>query len=164
MSSGRFVREDALVEFKHSLQKGYSDLRKLELEFAMALDKTKLPWVRNPARGSGYGIPLITRGATKTFYPDFLVWNGDDIFALDPKGGHLLPEAATRKLLHVRAPSGGDSSLHVRLVSEGTWTVRNMPDCLQREPMTFLQPASITPEPIKKPWRRKVLYFIRLIL
>lgn len=117
-----FIREDALAEFKHSLHKGYSDLRKLELEFATALDKTKLPWVRNPARGSGYGIPLITRGATKTFYPDFLVWNGDDIFALDPKGGHLLPEAATRKLLHVRAPSGGDSSLHVRLVSEGTWT------------------------------------------
>src|SRR5438046_713665 len=32
---------------------------------------------------------------------------------------------------------------------------QNMPDCLHREPITVLQPASITPEPMKKPWRRK---------
>jgi putative transposase len=29
-------------------------------------------------------------------------------------------------------------------------TVQNMPDCLQREPMTVLQPASITPEPTNR--------------
>ena len=33
---------------------------------------------------------------------------------------------------------------------------QNMPECLQREPMSVLQPASMTPEPIKRPWRRKV--------
>ena len=32
-------------------------------------------------------------------------------------------------------------------------TVQNMPDCLQREPMTVLQPASMTPEPTNKCWR-----------
>jgi hypothetical protein len=36
---------------------------------------------------------------------------------------------------------------------------KNLPDCLQREPMSVLHPALMTPEPIKKPWRRKVLYF-----
>src|ERR1019366_4236225 len=29
-------------------------------------------------------------------------------------------------------------------------TVRNMPDCLQREPMMALQPASMTPEPTNR--------------
>lgn len=116
------VREDEIVPFKHSLHKGYSGLKPFELQFAKALDKIKLPWVRNPARGSGYGIPLITRGSSQTFYPDFLVWNGDDIFAIDPKGVHLVPEAAARKLLHLRPPVGGKTSLYVRLVSEGKWS------------------------------------------
>jgi hypothetical protein len=29
-------------------------------------------------------------------------------------------------------------------------TVQNMPDCFRREPITVLQPASITPEPMNK--------------
>ena len=33
-------------------------------------------------------------------------------------------------------------------------TVQNIPDCLRREPMTVLHPASITPEPTNKYWRR----------
>jgi predicted nucleic acid-binding protein len=33
-------------------------------------------------------------------------------------------------------------------------TVQNMPDCFRRDPMTVLQPASITPEPAKRCWRR----------
>src|SRR6266849_3067591 len=41
---------------------------------------------------------------------------------------------------------------------------QNMPDCLQREPITVLQPASMTPEPIKRPWRRKAPYCIRSTL
>lgn len=41
---------------------------------------------------------------------------------------------------------------------------QNMPDCLQRAPMTVLHPASTTPEPMKKPWRRKVPYYMRSTL
>jgi len=36
---------------------------------------------------------------------------------------------------------------------------QDMPDCLQREPMTVLHPASMTPEPMNKPWLRNVLSF-----
>ena len=35
-------------------------------------------------------------------------------------------------------------------------TVQNMPDCLRREPITVLQPASMTPEPTNKCWRRNL--------
>ena len=41
---------------------------------------------------------------------------------------------------------------------------QNMPDCLQRAPMTVLQPASTTPEPIKQPCARKAPYCIRATL
>jgi hypothetical protein len=33
-------------------------------------------------------------------------------------------------------------------------TVQNIPDCLSREAITVLHPASITPEPTNKRWRR----------
>ena len=61
-----FVRSDEVDLFNNALHPGYSGLRSFELRFAQALDKTDLPWVRNPPRGSGYGIPLITRGSSKT--------------------------------------------------------------------------------------------------
>src|ERR1700677_2045353 len=35
-------------------------------------------------------------------------------------------------------------------------TVQNMPDCLSREPITVLHPASMTPEPTNKCWRRNL--------
>src|SRR5690348_11881580 len=41
---------------------------------------------------------------------------------------------------------------------------QNMPDCLHRDPMTVLHPASTTPEPMKSPCCRNVLYFIRATL
>ena len=67
------MRPDDVVPFTNSAHEGYSGLNKLELAFAKALDETGYDWCRNPAR-SGYGIPLITLGATRNFYPDFLVW------------------------------------------------------------------------------------------
>jgi hypothetical protein len=33
-------------------------------------------------------------------------------------------------------------------------TVQNIPDCLRRDPITVLHPASMTPEPTKRCWRR----------
>lgn len=105
-----------VVPFVHSAHEGYSGLNKLEAAFAKALDATGLDWCRNPSR-SGYGIPLITLGATKTFYPDFLVWQGKDVFALDTTGGHLLADKTTRKLLSVSPPKGLAGRLIVRFIS-----------------------------------------------
>jgi type III restriction enzyme len=42
------------------------------------------------------------------------------VFALDPKGDHLLANAASRKLLDIRDEKG-QRKLIVRFVSEGRW-------------------------------------------
>jgi type III restriction enzyme len=115
-------RDDDLVKFKNSVHDGYSDLNKsLELPFARALDAHGQTWCRNPSR-SGYGIPLITLGATRTFFPDFLVWTGEDVFALDTTAPHLLQEKTGRKLLSIVPPKGASGRLWVRFISAGRWT------------------------------------------
>ncbi len=114
-----FVRPETLETFEHSLHAGYSDLNlSLELPFARALDGFGLPWCRNPSR-SGYGIPLITIGKTRTFYPDFLVWSNDHVFALDTTGSHLLADKTGRKLLSIRPVRNIAGQLWVRFISQG---------------------------------------------
>jgi type III restriction enzyme len=115
------ARPDEIVKFRHALHQGYDRLNSLELAFAQALDKHGAPWCRNPAR-TGYGIPLPSPGTTATFYPDFVVWDGDDVFVIDTKGAHILAEAVARKLLWIDAPRNSTTRLFVRLVSEGTWS------------------------------------------
>lgn len=119
------VRPDEMEKFQNAIHEGYDALNSLELTFAMALDQTGHPWYRNPAR-SGYGIPLITLGTTSKFYPDFFVWREDAIIAIDTKGGHLLQDAAARKLLRIEPPTSTVGSpgprLIIRFVSEGRWT------------------------------------------
>lgn len=115
------VRPSEQVSFKHALHDGYSDLGKEELDFALELDKTGQVWARNPSR-SGYGIPLITKGRTRTFYPDFLIWRGDDVLAVDTTGPHLLGEKVARKLLAITAPKGETSRLIVLFVTKGKFT------------------------------------------
>lgn len=110
--------EDA-TKFKNALHASYSGLNKLELPFAQALDSVGLKWTRNPAR-SGFGIPLITLGRTKTFYPDFLVWSDDIVFGLDTTGEHLLQDKLNRKLLAIDSVNG-KTHFFVRLISKGTW-------------------------------------------
>ncbi len=117
------VRKDEMVKFKNALHSGYSDLNTLELAFAKALDKTGLTWCRNPSR-SGYGIPLISIGSTKSFYPDFLVWKKNNVFAVDTTGGHLLGEKTGRKLLTIAPPSSKAGRLIVRFVSEGRYNTQ----------------------------------------
>jgi type III restriction enzyme len=111
-------READVETFTNAIHEGYDGLNPLEREFAQCIDKTGLTWCRNPAR-TGYGIPLITIGTTTTFYPDFLVWNGDQILAVDTKGEHLLLEAAGRKLLNVRPHHKVSTTLSIRFVSKG---------------------------------------------
>jgi type III restriction enzyme len=77
------------------------------------------PWTRNPATG-GFSIPLLDSGRTRNFYPDFLVWKDEFIFALDPKGAPFLATDAGRKLLAIR-DENGKRVLIVRIVTEGRW-------------------------------------------
>jgi len=111
-------RKDDLEPFDNALHVGYEGLNTLEREFAKALDATGLDWCRNPSQ-TGYGIPLITLGATSTFYPDFLIWREDEVLAVDTKGQHLLVDAAGRKLLAIRAAAGASTRLSIRFVSRG---------------------------------------------
>jgi type III restriction enzyme len=113
------VDPNKLTKFRYSLHEGYGDLNEFEKAFANALDKMRLPWCRNPAR-SGYGIPLLTLGKSSTFYPDFLVWRNNHVFALDPKGDHLIVDDAARKLLDIEQVGRG-LSVHVRLIAAGSW-------------------------------------------
>jgi type III restriction enzyme len=115
------VRRDEMETFSNALHEGYSGLNEsLELPFARAIDKTGLTWYRSPSR-SGYNIPLISVGPTRNFYPDFLVWKGKDVFALDTTGGHLLKEKTGRKLLSIEPAKATSGRLIVRLISEGQW-------------------------------------------
>jgi len=58
-------------------------------------------------------------GETDKFYPDFLIWTSNRVICIDTKGGHLVREAAGRKLLHIKAKPGAVRSLDVQFVSEG---------------------------------------------
>lgn len=94
-------------DFKHAGH-SYYDAKAFnpdELEMAKALDKfADYVWVRNKDR-VGYGIPLpIKSGSSSTFYPDFLWWVKNTVWALDPTGKHILEEKIRTKLLAVPAP------------------------------------------------------------
>lgn len=102
--------------FDHALYERYSGLNKLELSCAQALDKTKNTWHRNPTSG-GFSIPLLTEGDTGSFYPDFIVWKGKQIYCIDTKGGHLLSDAVARKLFDIY--EDGKVKVQVRFITEG---------------------------------------------
>ena len=76
-----------------------------ELDVAKALDKFgDYVWVRNKDR-LDYGIPLpIKSGSSSTFYPDFLWWVKNTVWAIDPTGKFILSEKIRTKLLMVPAP------------------------------------------------------------
>jgi type III restriction enzyme len=111
------------VRFQNAVHEGYSGLNDLELEFANALDKSRKPWCRNPSRG-GFEIPLLDRGNTKTFNPDFLVWGDKVVVAIDTKGDHLIVEDAGRKLFFIES-TGRGTKLTIRLVTQGQWHAKS---------------------------------------
>lgn len=116
-----------VVPFRNSIHEGYSDLNPPEEAFAKAIDKTRKVWCRNPAAG-GFAIDLLDAGRTRQFKPDFLVWHNKHVVAIDPKGEHLILEAAARKLFDIARIEDGPE-LIVRLVTEGEWRVSgNMPE------------------------------------
>lgn len=113
------VTREGLHLFKHSLHKGYDaeEFNSFEIKFAKVLDKTKLAWCRNPSR-SGYSIPLLEPGKTIQFFPDFLVWKKNDVFAIDTKGSHLHADAA-RKLVAIKPSNDSKIRVFVRFISDG---------------------------------------------
>lgn len=106
--------------FDNSIHEKYSGLNGLEEEFAKELDKLNFPWCRNPSR-SGYGIPLLTEGSSKTFYPDFLVWKDDKVIAIDTTGEHLLTDKLSRKLLFISPALNAKQKLVICFVSRGEY-------------------------------------------
>jgi type III restriction enzyme len=73
----------------------------------------------------GYSIPLLDKGESRRFFPDFLVWKDKKIVAIDPKGGFLLQTEAGRKLLAIRDEKGQQRIL-VRFITDGTWSAETM--------------------------------------
>src|SRR6266404_4845681 len=58
------------------------------------------------------------------FYPDFLLWaNQNEVWAIDPKGKHLLESAVTHKLLDLGSLKNIAPSIRVGFVLEGSYTV-----------------------------------------
>ena len=110
-----------VVTFEHSLHSGYAGLNKLERPFADELDRVGILWCRNSPR-IGYGVPLLTFGRTRIFFPDFIAWSGNDIFLLDTTGEHLIREKAARKLLAISPNPRSSERLYVKLISEGRWS------------------------------------------
>jgi type III restriction enzyme len=105
--------------FKHAAHSAYDkdEFNTFELDFAASLDKARLVWCRNQPR-SGYSIPLPTPGKTMNFYPDFLVWKGSNVYAIDTKGSHLHADAA-RKLVSIKPANQSSVRVFVRFVSNG---------------------------------------------
>lgn len=110
------VVKDGAHRFTNSLYSSYSKMNPEELAFAKALDASGHVWHRNPS-GGGFSIPLLSPGDTANFFPDFLVWKGKTVFALDTKGKHLLSDAVARKLFDIY--EGKSIRLHVRFIVQG---------------------------------------------
>jgi type III restriction enzyme len=113
------VNSSNMVRFKYSLHEGYSDLNSFEKEFAFALDKIKKVWFRNPQRGL-YEVPLLSKGGTKNFNPDFVVWADKSVIVIDTKGDHLIVEDSERKLFHISKVGNGPDVI-IKLITRGKW-------------------------------------------
>ncbi len=110
------VVKDGALKFNNSLYPQYGKMGAEELAFARGLDAVGVTWHRNPVSG-GFSIPLLTPGDTANFFPDFLAWSGNKVFAIDTKGKHLLTDALLRKMFDIRDEHR--SRLLVRFVVKG---------------------------------------------
>jgi type III restriction enzyme len=116
------VKPSEVITFKNAVHDGYSGLNSLERDFAAAIDKTKRVWMRNLSRGL-FEIPLLDKGGTRNFNPDFLVWMDNALIAIDTKGDHLITEDAGRKVFHINKLGNGPDLL-IRLVTQGEWDAK----------------------------------------
>jgi type III restriction enzyme len=109
--------------FQHAAHEHYDTkpFREDELRVANALDKYEdYVWVRNKDR-LHYGIPLpIKRGTSSVFYPDFLWFVKNTVWAIDPTGKFILLEKVRTKLMSVPPPLRIALITHVKLNSQYT--------------------------------------------
>lgn len=109
--------------FTNSLHDEYNGLNPFEVKLAEALDTLGLDWCRNPSK-TGYGIPIPEVGeGTTNFYPDFLLWTSKCLWAIDPKGAHLLNDAIRTKLMGVSDVEDMPLKIRVAFVVEGKWEI-----------------------------------------
>ena len=105
--------------YQNAVHEEYNGLNPFEVRVAEALDTLDLTWCRNPSK-TGYGIPIAALGASvENFYPDFLLWTGTAIWAIDPKGEHLKEAAVQNKLYDVTGVVGVSIPVKVALILEG---------------------------------------------
>ncbi len=107
------------TSFTNSIHPAYSGLNLDELACALAIDSLGWTWCRNPSNG-GFALPLLQPGSKRNFFPDFIVWTDSAIWLLDPKGDHLIKDAAGRKIIAVEN-ANGQTPLKVCLITQGTW-------------------------------------------
>ncbi|MBF8965459.1 DEAD/DEAH box helicase family protein [Pontibacter sp. FD36] len=113
----------AVRKYKNALHAEYNGLNPFEAEVAEALDKCSNQWCRNPSR-TGYGIPIPVLGeGTTDFYPDFLLWGKKSLWAIDPKGKHLLNDAVQTKIHGLANVYDMPQRIRVALVIEGNYTM-----------------------------------------
>ena len=105
--------------FTNGLYERYTGFNKFELYFAEELDQIGNTWHRNSSSG-GFHIPLLSEGDTSSFFPDFIVWKGKNVYCLDTKGGHLLNDAVARKLFDIQ--DDGKIKIFVRFITVGKQT------------------------------------------
>ena len=111
----------AVRPYKNALHIEYNGLNKFEVAVADALDALGSTWCRNPSR-TGYGIPIPVLGeGTTDFYPDFLLWGKKSLWAIDPKGKHLLNDAIQTKLHGLANVAGMKQRVRVALIVEGNY-------------------------------------------
>ncbi|MHB8962747.1 MAG: DEAD/DEAH box helicase family protein [Saccharofermentanales bacterium] len=115
-----YINSSVAQSFNNALHERYSDFNAFELSFAKELDQTKNTWFRNPSQGC-FQIPLLDKGDSNNFNPDFIVWANKKIFAIDTKGDHLIVGDAARKLFSLEKYGKGPD-LVIYLVTEGEWS------------------------------------------
>lgn len=118
---GISVDTDDMEPFSNALHAGYSGLNTFEVPFAKALDASGYTWCRNPSP-SGYAVPLLSRGTKRKFVPDFIVWTPQVVWLFDPKGEHLIREAAATKLISMDSQAD-QLTVRVCLITQGEWNI-----------------------------------------
>lgn len=107
--------------YKNALHDEYNGMNPFEVQVADALDSLGLQWCRNPSK-TGYSIPIPVIGeGTAGFYPDFLLWTDKCLWAIDPKGAHLINDAIQTKLMGVSDVDGLPLKIRVALVLQGEY-------------------------------------------
>lgn len=111
--------------YTNSLHAEYNGLNDFEALVAEELDALGQRWCRNPVGKDGYKIPIQELGSdTIWFYPDFLLWNAaGEVWAIDPKGKHLIEAAVANKLLDLGALANVSPTIRIAFILQGSFEI-----------------------------------------